>query len=60
MEFVLLKIRNGSERVDSGVVNEDVELAKFLFRHPKQILNFSGLGDVTLNSDGLTSLRYDI
>jgi len=60
MEFVLLKILNGSERVDSGIIDEDVELSELLLRYRKQMLNLSGLGDVTLNRDGLTSLRYDI
>ena len=60
MEFVLLKIRNGSERVDASIIDEDVELSKLLLRYRKQMLNFSGLGDVALNSDGLTALRHDV
>ncbi len=59
MEFVLLKIRNRSKRLDSGIVDEDVELSKLLLRYRKQMLNFIGFGDVALNSDGLTALRHD-
>ena len=55
VEVVFGDIFNGSELIDAGVVDEDVEAAIVLDGCVDDALRFSGLGDVSADSDGFAA-----
>ena len=50
-----MKVFDGGELVDAGVVDEDVEAAEVLDGGVDDALGFGGLGDVATDGDGLAT-----
>jgi hypothetical protein len=60
MELVLGDVFQRHEFVDTGIVHQHVDRAEGFFGFVKQPLHVGGLGDVALDGNGLTAVRFDV